>query len=48
MIVADEVETADGIPIYYGGDHEDYNYEDPGMKWRQWMGFLYRPCILRW
>ena len=30
MIVADEeVETVDGIPIYYGGDYDDSDYEDP-------------------
>ena len=29
MIVADEVETVDGIPVYYGGDYDDSDYEDP-------------------
>ena len=29
MIVADEVETVDGIPVDYGGDYDDSDYRDP-------------------
>ena len=29
MIVVDEVDTVDGIPVYYGGDYDDSDYEDP-------------------
>ena len=31
MVVADEVETVDGIPVYYGGDYDDSDYEDPAI-----------------
>ena len=29
MIVADEVETVEGIPVDYGGDYDDSDYKDP-------------------
>ena len=29
MIVADELDTMNGIPIDYGGDYDDSDYKDP-------------------
>ena len=37
MIVADEVETVDGIPVYYGCDYDDSDYEDPGYFYEEWV-----------